>query len=132
MPVLRLLLTIVVLGLASCAAAQTPASSPNEVYDYDAVETLPRLRDGRPLREAFVPDYGDRQRLCIEYTGSIYLTFVVTADGTVQDGRLLRGMEFCEAPLVASVEALGPWVPGEVDGERVATRMYVHYPQVLR
>lgn len=80
------------------------------------------------------PQLGARRssRSCIEYTGSIYLTFVVTAEGEVRDAELLRGMDFCKAPLVAAMEALGPWVPGEVDGERVATRMYVRYPQSIR
>ena len=99
------------------------------MYDFDAVDTLPRLRDGRSLREAFVPDYGDLQRLCMEWTGPLYLTFVVTAGGEVREARSLNGIEPCGPALVASVEALGPWTPGEVAGEPVATRMYLRYVQ---
>src|SRR5690606_3495964 len=53
-------------------------------------------------------------------TGTVYITFVVKEDGSVQDVRVLRGIGGgCDEEAVRVVKAMPKWNPGKQRGKAV-------------
>ncbi len=53
-------------------------------------------------------------------TGTVYATFVVRADGSVADIKILRGIGHgCDEELVRVIKLMPKWIPGEQKGQKV-------------
>ena len=72
----------------------------------------------------YIPDYDQ---------GTVYVSFVVNKDGSIQDVKVLRGLsnELNKAA-VAVVKSMPNWTPGESNGKRVRVRYTVPIAITLR
>ena len=53
-------------------------------------------------------------------TGTVYATFIVRADGSVTDIKIIRGIgSGCDEELVRVIKLMPKWVPGEHKGQKV-------------
>jgi hypothetical protein len=60
------------------------------------------------------------------YANKIYISFVVNANGKVEDVKLIKGLEDCTScknELIKAYEQMPLWTPGEQNGKKVNVRM---------
>lgn len=56
-------------------------------------------------------------------SGRVFISFVVTSEGQIQDVQVLKGIGFgCDAEAVRVVKAMPAWKPGRQDGQAVNVR----------
>ena len=92
---------------------------------FTVTEGLPSFPGGENERVRFlsdnlrVPAYGVKEGL----EGTVYVQFIVQADGSITDARILRGLGKSYDDEVLRVIGLMPkWIPGTQNGEAVAGR----------
>ncbi len=98
--------------------------SVNGVYDYSNVNVKPKPSEGMELFLGFV-----RYSFKVPETpagvllkGQVYIGFVVREDGSLTDFRVLRDLGYGAGEEALRVLKLSKnWIPGEIDGEKVAT-----------
>ncbi|WP_373513319.1 energy transducer TonB [Persicitalea sp.] len=55
--------------------------------------------------------------------GKVFVTFVVTATGKLEDIRVLKGLGYgTEAEALRLVRAMPPWNPGQLDGKAISVK----------
>lgn len=61
-----------------------------------------------------------------EIEGKVFVTFVVTSDGSVDDVKLLKGIGYgCDEEALRVVKAMPQWTPGKNGGRAVKVRMNI-------
>lgn len=102
-----------------------------EVYEYDYVEVKPTFPGGDEKLLGFVnhtrvyPEKAYRQGV----RGRVMCSFVILADGSVSNVRVLRGVEpTLNAEAVRILEAMPQWNPGKIEGKPVPVRMIYPIP----
>ncbi len=92
----------------------------NEVFT--AVEKMPEYPGGQEEMMKFLstnikyPEEAVKKNL----QGTVYVQFVVKSDGTVSNGKVLRGFDKnCDAEALRVISLMPKWVPGEQRGEKV-------------
>lgn len=61
-----------------------------------------------------------------EHQGKVFVTFVVTSSGQVDDVKLLKGIGYgCDEEAIRVVKAMPPWTPGKNGGRAVKVRMNI-------
>lgn len=103
------------------------AEPPVEVNKiHDIVEVMPSYTGGMEAMIKYITKNmkypASAKRLGIE--GSVYVQFVVGADGKVTDAKVLRGIHSdCDAEAVRVISSLPGWVSGKQNGKAVSVRM---------
>ncbi|WP_430812202.1 MULTISPECIES: TonB family protein [unclassified Carboxylicivirga] len=95
---------------------------------YDVVDKLPRLKKaGKDIGQHFRKqiDFDSAYKLQgIE--GDVWLSFVVTSKGVVEQAEVEKGIdEKLDAEVLAMLKDSGPWKPGTVNRQAVNTRMRI-------
>lgn len=61
-----------------------------------------------------------------EHQGKVFVTFVITSTGQVDDVKLLKGIGYgCDEEAMRVVKAMPPWTPGKNGGRAVKVRMNI-------
>ena len=92
---------------------------PGEGKIYTVVEKQPQFPGGVKAMYQFLADNIRYPEAAAEanVTGKVFLSFVVTAKGDIQDVMILKGIGFgCDAEAVRVVSAFPNWEPGTQDG----------------
>ena len=126
MTVIRIFPAALALSLAAApAAAQgSAAADSGRVYELAEVEQLPSPANVADLRAAL--EAGDPPaQLRAGTGGQVFLSFVVGADGTVREPRIVSSTDSAfDAPSLAAIAVLR-FTPGAVGGTPVATRVQI-------
>jgi len=107
------------------AQVQSSADENERVFEYYQVDKLPQHEgssDFEPVmyRKLEWPELFHGE-------GRVVLSFVITADGTLNQIQILSGLcEQCDDNAIRALSKLKKWDPGERNGEIVSTRMYVN------
>lgn len=93
---------------------------------YHVVQTPPRFPGGEEARIAFLQDhlrYPNEARL-EGIQGTVFVNFVVRADGRIEEARILRGIGGgCDEETLRVIREMPAWEPGRnQDGQAVHTR----------
>jgi len=122
---------LTVVGLLPEAAPQPPATPPppppvkKEVPDdviFTVVEEQPRFLGGEDARVQYMVEnlrYPAEARSA-GIQGTVFVTFIVEADGSITDVRVLRGIGGgCDEEAVRVVKNMPTWTPGRQRGQNV-------------
>jgi len=95
---------------------------PQENIAYILSDKMPSFPDGENARLNFIIDnirYPlDAKEANIQ--GTVYVTFIVEADGSITNIDLLRGIGGgCDEEAIKVVKMMPNWIPGKVDGKNV-------------
>jgi len=109
-------------GTDETTAKQAPEThdAPNTVFN--VVETMPEFpggNDGRHQYLASALTYPEEAKKA-GITGTVYITFVVEADGSISDAKVLRGIGHgCDEAALEAVRNMPEWKPGMQRGKAV-------------
>jgi TonB family protein len=104
------------------APPSPPTNSSNDKV-YKIVEEMPSYPGGDEARIKFLVDNFVYPTSAKEkgIQGTVYITFVVGADGTVSNVKVLRGIGGgCDEEAVRIVKMMPKWIPGKQDGKNVS------------
>jgi periplasmic protein TonB len=119
-----ILIFSLLLGLsASSALAQGRDSvSAGDDMVYITVEVMPEYPGGHSAMSAYLagaikyPEAAMKKRI----SGTVYVSFVVSADGSITDVKVLRGISpECDAEALRVVKEMPDWKPGRQHGKPV-------------
>lgn len=92
---------------------------------YTVVDKLPEFRGGKDgyvkflLENIIYPEDAKKKGI----TGTVFITFVVEADGAVTGVKVLRGFNTdCDKEALRVVKMMPNWIPGENKGKKVAVQ----------
>ncbi|MFV0537441.1 MAG: energy transducer TonB [Dysgonomonas sp.] len=96
-------------------------------------EKMPSFPGGEAAMQKFITDNlkypEDAQKAGTQ--GRITAQFIVTAEGQIENIRIIRGISSsCDAEVIRVIKAMPKWVPGEENGKVVA--VYYALPIVYR
>jgi protein TonB len=103
----------------------------DSIYDY--VDVPPDFPGGADLLNAFISlnlvyPYKALEK---KVEGKVILEFVVKADGTLSDIKVIKGIGFgCDEEAVRVFQMMPPWEPAQCEGKNVATK--VVYPVIFK
>lgn len=120
----RILLAAALCCAAAPALAQAPAAPADtgRVYELAEVDAPPRVTNAAEMRTALQASFPPA-RLHAGTDGSVTVSFVVAADGSVRQARIVSSSDTAfDAPSLDAV-ALLRFTPGQVAGSPVATRV---------
>ena len=107
-------------------STETTFYSPDSVYSY--ISTFPEFVGGEKARNRFVannlkyPEIAVRDRI----QGTVYLSFIVQQDGSVNDIKVIRGIGGgCDEEAVRVVSLMPRWIPGTQNGKPVNVLFYM-------
>lgn len=124
----RFLLAVPVIALSlfafACEKSTENDLSTKEVFDL--VEEAPEFKEGmQGLTEFLMKNlkYPEQAR-SMGIEGTVYVSFVIDANGSVRDVEILKGIgESCDKEAKRVVEMFPDWIPGKQKGQPVNTRM---------
>lgn len=119
----HLLLTAALCCAAVPSVAQAPVpADTGRVYELAEVDAPPRVTNAPEMRAALQASYPPA-RLHAGTDGSVMVSFVVVADGSVRQARIVSSSDSAfDAPSLGAV-ALLRFTPGQVGGSPVSTRV---------
>ena len=92
---------------------------------YIVVENQPRFPGGEEARMQYLSENIDYPQKAQDegIEGTVYVTFIVEADGSVTNAKVLRGIGGgCDEEAIQVVENMPKWNPGKQRGEPVRVR----------
>ncbi|MBE0661458.1 MAG: energy transducer TonB [Bacteroidales bacterium] len=99
---------------------QTPTDISEEIFI--VVEEPPSFNGGDEARIKYISEnikYPEEAR-AKGIQGTVFVTFVVEADGSVSDVKILRGIGGgCDEEAVRVIESMPKWIPGKQRGQAV-------------
>lgn len=108
----------------SAVAAQTHQNRPHP----PALPVAPTYKAGRAALDKFLTDntrYPEQAKKN-SITGFVVVGFLVKADGTLTDFRILKSLGYgCDEEALRVAKLMPPWNPGKKDGKTVAMEMNV-------
>jgi TonB family protein len=113
-----------VLKADSAIAAQMHQNRPHP----PALPVAPTYKEGRAALDKFLTDntrYPEQAKKN-NITGFVVVGFLVKADGTLTDFRILKSLGYgCDEEALRVARLMPPWNPGKKDGKTVAMEMNV-------
>jgi len=107
------------------AATDKTASAAQEGTVYEVVEEMPEFAGGL---EGLVKYLGDnivypKEAVASKVTGTVFVSFIVNADGSVSDVQVLKGIGGgCNEEALRVVQNMPDWQAGRQSGQAVAVR----------
>lgn len=105
--------------------SQAMAEAEEEISGFEVftvVEESPQYPGGEELRLKFLAEnlYYPQAAREASVQGTVYITFVVEADGTITDIRVLRGIgKGCDEEALRVIKLMPKWLPGKQRGKPV-------------
>ena len=93
----------------------------SHIFKFDEVQIKPEFPGGiESFYRFIIKNY--HLPVSAEYTGKVYLTFVIELDGTIDDIKILKspGLE-TEKEAIRVLKKSPKWIPGKNDGVNVRT-----------
>ena len=120
----RIILTAIALLLASAAVAQNSATKPaaEKVYNIAMVEQKPEFPGGKAAMYKWIADNIKYPASAVEKSlqGRVVVEFQITADGDIENVRVLRGLDpALDQEAVRLVKSMPRWRPGRNNGQPV-------------
>lgn len=112
-------------GLPSDLVNDEEKNTDEEQKTYVVVEQQPHFPGGEQARMQYLADNIDypKEARKAGIQGTVYVQFIVEADGSVTNARILRGVGGgCDEEALEVVENMPDWQPGKQDGEAVRTQ----------
>jgi len=111
----------------SCTG-QNNSANEKKVYDVNEVDSVPVFPgDSEALNRylnknvKWVADF--------DVSGKVYLSFIVKDDGAISDIKIEKGLcGKCDEEATRVVKTFPHWKPGEINGNRVNTRVMISVP----
>ena len=139
--VLPVAAALVIMGCkpAEAREADTPATQEATVTTtvndtvYDVVEVSPEFPGGTEALYKYIAEniHYPEQAKANKMEGSVVVRFVVEADGTISNAKVLRGIGGgCDEEALRVVNAMPKWQPGSVDGKPV--RVQFNLPIIFK
>jgi protein TonB len=97
-----------------------PVKKDKEVYK--VVEKLPSYAGGDEARNKFLVENIKYPEAAMKngIQGKVYVSFIIRADGSVTDVKIMRGIGGgCDEEALRVVKMMPKWIPGEQKGEAV-------------
>ncbi len=110
-------------GVTNPGGEKTPAPPPGTIHM--VVEHMPEFVGGM---EGLVKYMGDnlvypKEAVANKVTGTVFVSFIVNADGSVSDVQVLKGIgSGCNEEALRVVQNMPAWLPGKQSGQTVAVR----------
>lgn len=134
-----LLIVVCLFASVSCVFAQTDNSEEFAVIEeasgedpFVVVEKMPEFVGGKAKLGKFIKanlKYPDEARKA-GVSGKVFLNFTVTADGSITDIHIMRGLGHgCEEEAIRLVKSMPKWKPGMQSGKKVPVQysMFVSF-----
>ncbi len=105
--------------------------SEDSIYDY--VDVPPDFPGGADMLNTFISLNLVYPYKAIEkkIEGKVIVEFVVHADGSLSDFKVIKGIGFgCDEEALRVLQMMPPWEPAECEGQKVATK--VVYPVIFK
>ncbi|MEX2594965.1 MAG: M56 family metallopeptidase [Anditalea sp.] len=128
----KFLLMLPLMGLLivlfSCEQQEeaVPAPPPPPMEVFDVVENMPVPSGGMEGWNQYLANNLDYPREAKENgtTGTVYLSFVVDTEGSIQYVEILRGIgSGCDEEAIKTIQNAPKWVPGTQGGQKVNVKM---------
>ena len=128
LPVVALLMTV---GCKQTTPTETPENEPaavaeqqlsDSMYDFELLDTEPEFEGGVEGLYKYLAEniHYPEQAKAEGIQGRVFVTFVIEADGSVGDAKVMRGIGGgCDEEALRVVEAMPKWKPGTVGGKSV-------------
>jgi periplasmic protein TonB len=109
----------------------------DEVYEkpFSVVEQMPEFPGGEEKLKQFLANNIRYPKLAMESSiqGTVYLTFVISEDGSIQDIKVLRGLGGgCDEEAVRIINLMPKWIPGKQNGKAVDVQMNLPVKFILQ
>ncbi len=125
--------TLIAASLSSCSVAPEPESKiPDAIEEVHEPlifgmidQVMPSYKGGTMNMMATIrKNLKIPPRVCIE--GAVYVSFVVKADGTIADWKVVKGISpEIDEEAMRVVGLLREWIPGEQGGKKVDVKMII-------
>lgn len=125
-PMLTLMGLLVLLFSCEQKEEAAPAPPPPPMEVFDVVENMPVPSGGIEGWNQYLADNLDYPKEAKENgtNGTVYLTFIVTTEGTVQDVEILKGIgSGCDEEAIKAIKNAPKWKPGTQKGQKVNVKM---------
>lgn len=114
---------------------ETTAELPQEEVVFFIVEEMPEFPGGEEALRAFISQNIDYPAVAQDkgIQGKVYVTFVVSADGSVKNTKVVRGVDpVLDQEALRVVNAMPRWAPGKQRGQAVNVAYTVPISFVLQ
>ena len=109
----------------------TPSSSPEKITHDDTsdshqVDVLPQYPGGINRARNYIASYLQYPELAVEngVEGTVIVAFVVEKDGRLNDIKIEQGLGYgCDEEVIKVITNMPKWIPGQVNGKNVRSRM---------
>ncbi len=108
------------------AFGQTPASEPTDSVYHGSVDSIaiePQFPGGVNAMYSFVGSNINYPQMARDngITGTVMVSFVVQADGSISDAQIIRGIGAgCDEEVMRVIGLFPNWIPGTMNGKPVA------------
>ncbi len=105
--------------------AQQPTAPAQSGEIFTVVEKQPEFPDGMKAMRAYIDKhlvYPEEARKA-GITGTVFVAFVINADGSIQDAQVLKGIGYgCDEQAVQLILGMPHWIPGRQQGKAVRVK----------
>jgi protein TonB len=101
-----------------------PKSTRTDAYTY--VEVMPKFNGGQENYNNYLATSlkYPKEAMEADISGTVYVRFVINADGKVSDVEILRGIGHgCDKEAKRVIEHMPDWIPGKQNGKNVSVFM---------
>ncbi len=117
-----ILFSLAISGLQTASAQESKAKATSGDAAFEKVEKMPAYPGGHDALVKFMienikyPEAAKKAKV----QGTVFVSFIVKADGTVTDTKVLRGIgSGCDEEALRVVGLMPKWTPGENKGKKV-------------
>jgi TonB family protein len=87
---------------------------------------MPSFPGGFDSMKVYFDRHYKRPTSSLEYSGKIFVEFVVSENGSITNSKIVRGLcKECDKNALEVVNKMPKWIPAEQNGKPVAVRMVV-------
>ena len=108
----------------------TPMHTPDSLIIYDFPDEQAQFSGGNAAIQKYIQEnlVYPEEALDSNYVGKVYVQFVVETDGTLSNGKILKGQYDClNQEAMRLINEMPSWKPGIYKGKAVRTRMVIPF-----
>ena len=115
---------IFLVATITCAAQTIPDTTENACIF--PTEIIPQFPGGLPEMKSFIARNLKHPQGSMEVSGRVFVQFTVETDGSLTNVKTIKGIHpLFDAEAERVVKLFPKWIPGEMTGVKVPTRMVV-------